>query len=78
MEYISRDHYDGCMLARNRRLADAAGLLLAVCNVALRSGTGASEMNLALGRRVLYNIFRLPLSRRHDIKNHSAGREGSS
>ncbi|MBD5093379.1 MAG: DUF1273 domain-containing protein [Subdoligranulum sp.] len=42
VEFVSRDYYDGCMLARNRRLVDAAGLLLAVYNGALRSGTGAT------------------------------------
>ena len=49
VDYVSRKYYDGCMLARNRRLVDqagillaAAGLLLAVFNGVRRSGTGAT------------------------------------
>ena len=42
VEYVSRDYYDGCMIARNRRLVESAGLLLAVYNGARRSGTGAT------------------------------------
>ena len=30
--YVSRVYYDGCMLARNRRLVDLADILLAVYN----------------------------------------------
>lgn len=54
VEYISRAYYDGCMLDRNRRLVDSAGLLLAVYNGARRSGTGAT-VNCArkMGREIV-------------------------
>lgn len=40
--YVSRKYYDGCMLARNRRLVDQAGILLAVYNGERRGGTAAT------------------------------------
>jgi len=40
--YVSRNYYDGCMLDRNHRLVESAGLLLAVYNGVQRSGTGAT------------------------------------
>ena len=42
VEYVSRRYYDGCMLDRNHRLVESAGLLLAVFNGVRRSGTGAT------------------------------------
>lgn len=42
MDYVSRKYYDGCMLARNRRLVDQAGILLAVYNGEQRGGTAAT------------------------------------
>ena len=42
VEYVSREYYDGCMLARNRRLVDQAGILLAVYNGERRGGTAAT------------------------------------
>lgn len=42
LEYVSHDYYDGCMLDRNRRLVDAADLLLAVYNGERRGGTAAT------------------------------------
>ena len=42
MDYVSRKYYDGCMLARNRRLVDQAGILLAVYNGERRGGTAAT------------------------------------
>ena len=42
IEYVSHEYYDGCMLDRNRRLVDAAGLLLAVYNGEWRGGTAAT------------------------------------
>lgn len=42
VEYVSRDYYDGCMLVRNRRLVEAADLLLAVYNGERRGGTAAT------------------------------------
>lgn len=42
VDYVSRKYYDGCMLARNRRLVDQAGILLAVYNGEQRGGTAAT------------------------------------
>lgn len=42
VDYVSHDYYDGCMLDRNRRLVDAADLLLAVYNGERRGGTAAT------------------------------------
>lgn len=42
VDYVSHDYYDGCMLNRNRRLVDAADLLLAVYNGERRGGTAAT------------------------------------
>ena len=42
MEYVSREYYSGCMLERNHRLVEAAGLLLAVYNGEQRGGTAAT------------------------------------
>ena len=52
--YVSHKYYDGCMIARNHRLVEAAGRLLAVFNGVKRSGTGAT-LNYArkLGREIL-------------------------
>ena len=40
--YVSHKYYDGCMIARNHHLVEAAGRLLAVFNGVKRSGTGAT------------------------------------
>ena len=52
--YTSREYYDGCLIDRNHRLVEAAGLLLAVFNGVRRSGTGAT-VNYArkLGREII-------------------------
>lgn len=54
VDYISRDYYDGCMIDRNHRLVESAGLLLAVYNGVRRSGTGAT-VNYArkMGREII-------------------------
>ena len=54
VEYVSRAYYDGCMIDRNHRLVDSAGLLLAVYNGVRRSGTGAT-VNYArrMGREII-------------------------
>ena len=54
VDYVSRAYYDGCMIDRNHRLVESAGLLLAVYNGARRSGTGAT-VNYArkLGREII-------------------------
>ena len=54
IDYTSRDYYDGCMIDRNHRLVESAGLLLAVYNGVRRSGTGAT-VNYArkLGREII-------------------------
>ena len=52
--YVSSQYYDGCMIDRNHRLVESAGLLLAVFNGVRRSGTGAT-VNYArkLGREII-------------------------
>ena len=54
VQYVSRRYYDGCMLERNHRLVESAGLLLAVFNGVRRSGTGAT-VNYArkMGREII-------------------------
>ena len=42
VDYVSRQYYDGCMIDRNHRLVESAGLLLAVFNGVRRSGIGAT------------------------------------
>ena len=42
VDYVSRKYYSGCMLDRNHRLVEAAGLLLAVYNGERRGGTAAT------------------------------------
>lgn len=42
VDYVSHQYYDGCMIDRNHRLVESAGLLLAVFNGVRRSGTGAT------------------------------------
>ena len=54
VNYVSHDYYDGCMLDRNRRLVDAADLLLAVYNGERRGGTAATvRYAWKLGRRII-------------------------
>lgn len=67
--YASREYYDGCLIDRNHRLVEAAGLLLAVFNGARRSGTGAT-VNYArkLGREI---IIIDPISRKVSRTNES-------
>ena len=52
--YVSQKYYDGCMIDRNHRLVESAGLLLAVYNGVRRSGTGAT-VNYArkMGREII-------------------------
>lgn len=54
VDYVSRTYYDGCMIDRNHRLVESAGLLLAVYNGVRRSGTGAT-VNYArrIGREII-------------------------
>ena len=54
VDYVSRQYYDGCMIDRNHRLVESAGLLLAVFSGVRRSGTGAT-VNYArkLGREII-------------------------
>lgn len=54
VNYVSRQYYDGCMIDRNHRLVESAGLLLAVFNGVRRSGTGAT-VNYArkMGRGII-------------------------
>ena len=54
VEYVSREYYDGCMIDRNHRLVEAAGLLLAVYNGERRGGTAATvRFAQKLGRRIM-------------------------
>ena len=54
VEHVSREYYDGCMLDRNHRLVEAAGLLLAVYNGEHRGGTAATiRYARKLGRRLV-------------------------
>lgn len=54
VKYVSREYYDGCMLARNRRLVEAADLLLAVYNGERRGGTAATvRYAQKMGRRII-------------------------
>lgn len=42
ISYVSRKYYNGCMLARKRRLVDSTDLVLAVYNGERRGGTAAT------------------------------------
>lgn len=42
VENVSQEYYEGCMLDRNHRLVEAAGVLLAVYNGERRGGTAAT------------------------------------
>ena len=54
VEHVSRKYYDGCMLARNRRLVDQAGILLAVYNGERRGGTAATvRYAQKMGREII-------------------------
>ncbi|NCE65095.1 DUF1273 family protein [Pseudoflavonifractor sp. 524-17] len=54
VEYVSRKYYDGCMIDRNHRLVEAAGLLLAVYNGERRGGTQATvSYARKLGRAIM-------------------------
>ncbi len=56
VDYVSRKYYDGCMLARNRRLVDQAGILLAVYNGERRGGTAATIRYARKARREIIMI----------------------
>lgn len=54
VEYVSQEYYEGCMLDRNHRLVEAAGLLLAVYNGERRGGTAATvRYARKLGRKII-------------------------
>ena len=54
VEYVSREYYNGCMLDRNHRLVEAAGILLAVYNGERRGGTAATvRYARKLGRKII-------------------------
>lgn len=53
-EYVSQEYYEGCMLDRNHRLVEAAGVLLAVYNGERRGGTAATvRYAQKLGRKMI-------------------------
>lgn len=52
--YVSQKYYDGCMIDRNHRLVESAGLLLAVYNGVRRSGTGSTvHYARKMGREII-------------------------
>ena len=54
VEYVSYEYYDGCMIDRNHRLVEAAGVLLAVYNGERRGGTAATvRYARKLGRGII-------------------------
>ena len=54
VEYVSQEYYEGCMLDRNHRLVEVAGLLLAVYNGERRGGTAATvRYAQKLGRKII-------------------------
>lgn len=54
VEYVSREYYEGCMLDRNHRLVEAAGILLAVYNGERRGGTAATvRYAQKLGKKII-------------------------
>ncbi|NCE64654.1 DUF1273 family protein [Pseudoflavonifractor sp. 524-17] len=54
IEYVSHEYYDGCMLDRNHRLVESAGVLLAVYNGERRGGTAATvRYARKAGRKVI-------------------------
>ena len=56
IEMNDRDYYEGCMLERNRKMADASSYCIAYYNGS-RSGTG-NEVNYAKKQGVtVYNIY---------------------
>lgn len=54
VEYMSREYYNGCMIDRNHRLVESAGVLLAVYNGERRGGTAATvRYAQKLGRKII-------------------------
>lgn len=54
VENVSQEYYEGCMLDRNHRLVEAAGVLLAVYNGERRGGTAATvRYARKLGRKII-------------------------
>ncbi|NCE65542.1 DUF1273 family protein [Pseudoflavonifractor sp. 524-17] len=54
VEYVSQEYYEGCMLDRNHRLVEAAGVLLAVYNGERRGGTAATvRYAQKLGKKII-------------------------
>ena len=65
VKYVSHEYYDGCMLDRNHRLVEDAGMLLAVYNGERRGGTAATvRYAQKLGRKlVILNPTSLEVAR---------------
>ena len=57
VECVSHEYYDGCMLDRNRRLVESAGLLLAVYNGERRGGTAATVRYAQKARRTSWGWY---------------------
>ncbi len=57
VEYVNRLYHSKCMLERNQRLVDSAGILLAVYNGEKRGGTAATvRYALKAERKIIYII----------------------
>lgn len=61
VDYVSREYHDKCMLERNRRLVEQAGILLAVYNGEWRGGTAATvryARNMGRGIIMIHPVTR--------------------
>ena len=76
VDYVSRKYYDGCMLARNRRLVDQAGILLAVYNGERRGGTAATVRYARKAGREIIMIEPCSLALGRQSKVEAEGRGG--
>ncbi len=57
VEYVSPAYHEKCMLERNRRLVDSAGILLAVYNGEKRGGTAATvRYARETGRKIIHIV----------------------
>ena len=71
--YVSQTYHSGCMLERNRYMAEHSSILLAVYNGSWRSGTGATVRYAKRLGRTVYNFN--PISR--TVTKEPAEKRGS-
>lgn len=69
VDYVSRKYHDNCMLERNRRLVEQAGILLAVYNGEWRGGTAAT---IRYARKMCREIIVVHPVTRHIIQENIA------